>query len=128
MARRCLGKGTAEDKLVLDTAVWQVLNAEEEKDEVPMEVEEPGPVYVKKETTTISYTRESNGSITSNLEDFNIETKLTYNNDSKTNNFGSSLPSIQPEAIKSKSVFTSNDKPSYCGSLIKSAITGGHGV
>ena len=40
VARRCLGKGRALDKLVLDAALWNVLCSEEEKAGVPMEVEE----------------------------------------------------------------------------------------
>ena len=72
-----------------------MLYAKEAKDEVPMEeVEEPGPVYVKKETIIISYTSEANGSTTSNLEGFNTETILIYNNISKTNNFGNPFPCI----------------------------------
>ena len=42
VARRCLGKGRAVDKLVLDAALWNVLCPEEEKAGVPMEVEEHG--------------------------------------------------------------------------------------
>ena len=42
VARRCLGKGKAKDKIVLDSAMWHILCAEEEKAGVPMEVEEHG--------------------------------------------------------------------------------------
>ena len=42
VARRCLGKGRALDKLVLDSALWHVLCSEEEKAGVPMEVEGHG--------------------------------------------------------------------------------------
>ena len=98
MARRCLGKGSA---------VWQVLNAKEEKDEMHMEVEEPVSEYVKKGTTVISYTSEANSFVKSNLGGFNIEEKLTYNIDSNTStNFGSPFPCIQPEATESKILVT----------------------
>ena len=55
MARRCLGKGTAKDKLVLDSALWHVLCAEEEKAGVPMEVEEHGAKFAKEKTVRVSY-------------------------------------------------------------------------
>ena len=42
-ARRCLGKGTAADKLVLDCALKQVLGAGEREPEIPMEYEENEP-------------------------------------------------------------------------------------
>ena len=41
VARRCLGKGAAEDRLVLNTAVWRALNARKVEEELPMEVEKP---------------------------------------------------------------------------------------
>ena len=41
MARRSLGKGAAEDNLVLDTTVWQVLNAREMEEVMPLKVGEP---------------------------------------------------------------------------------------
>ena len=37
VARRSLGKGAAEDKLVLCTAVWQVLNARNVEEELTMD-------------------------------------------------------------------------------------------
>ena len=42
VARRCLGKGRPEDKLVLDAAVWAIQCSEEERRGMPMEVEEHG--------------------------------------------------------------------------------------
>ena len=40
VARRCLGKGRPEDKLVLDAAIWMIQCSEEERRGMPMEVEE----------------------------------------------------------------------------------------
>ena len=53
-----------------------MLNAEEEKTVVPMEVEEPAAGCVKKETLKFSYTSEANGPVpfTSNFEEFSKET------------------------------------------------------
>ena len=42
VARRCLGKGRPEDKLVLDAAIWNIQCSEEERRGMPMEVEEHG--------------------------------------------------------------------------------------
>ena len=79
MVRRCLGKGSAKDKLVLNTAVWQVLNAKEEE-EMPTEMEETVPNHTKKEKTNmmVSCTSDTNCRVNSSLERFTKETKLTF--------------------------------------------------
>ena len=72
MARRCLAKGRALDKLVLDSALWHVLCTEEEKAGVPMEVEEHGARDGEKEVFgeifRIPYSNEYNSGGVYNLQ------------------------------------------------------------
>ena len=77
VARRCLGKGKAQDKLVLDSALWHVLCAEEEKAGVPMEVEEHGAGDGRKETFKIPCSSRENSGGERVQEEFKIETKHT---------------------------------------------------
>ena len=136
MARRCLGKGSAKDKLVLNTLVRQVLCAKEEE-EMPTEMEEPVASNSKKEKTNLMNTYSSK---TLNiLEGFTKENKLAYkrlhfpnsNNVFNINHFGNPLHSIQPNVTESKSIANKLiliNNPSLCEGLGESEITGGHGV
>ena len=75
MARRCPGKGSAKDKLVLNTAARQVLCAKEEE-EMPTEMEEHVASNSKEKTNLmISYSSET----LNFLEGFSKETNLHTN-------------------------------------------------
>ena len=75
-ARRCLGKGAAADKLVLDSALRQVLRAEEMEPGIPMECEEIGrheeQIEMMMEIST------DNGEILENLEVFENSNQLYH--------------------------------------------------
>ena len=81
---------------MLDSAVWCVLNAEEEETEVPMEVEEPGAECVKKRKFLIAVKQQF-------FEKFSKETKHTHNSNSNPSSFSSNTsfgnhnPCKQPE-------------------------------
>ena len=76
-ARRCLGKGTAADKLVLDCALEQVLETGEREPEIPMEYEENEP-HEEQEKIKISMESMENFNNFGNNQKFNVETTLTY--------------------------------------------------
>ena len=120
-----------------------MLNAEEEKHEVPMEMEEHGAGYDREEALKIPCRSKTNGQVpfTQNFEEFSKENKLTFNinfnsssNSRTSNNFGNPDLRSLPEHTQIESKSLSNHKkhfiinPSLCDKLTVSEITGGHGV
>ena len=104
VARRCLGNGKAEDKLVLNAAACYVLNTKEEKHEVPMEMEEHGARDDMEEISKIPCSSKTN-------EEFSKENKHTFyfnsrSNSRTSNNCGNpdlcSLPETDSKSVSTQ--------------------------
>ena len=78
-ARRCLGKGAAADKLVLDSALRQVLGAKEREPRVPMECEEIGRQEEQMDISADNGETFENFNLFGNIQTFITESLLTVN-------------------------------------------------